>query len=115
MTKMNPEVKEEWVAALESGVYPQGKGKLTSLDGKYCCLGVLCKLYLKYHDDLSVSTNSDRVSYDGEGAYLPGKVAAWAGIVNFEDQTFLGDLNDGVGCNVSKNFFEIADHIRKNY
>lgn len=43
---MNPELKAEWVAALRSGEYPQGNGKL-NVDGKYCCLGVLCELLVK--------------------------------------------------------------------
>lgn len=33
----------EWAKALESGKYRQGNGELY-FDGKYCCLGVLCKI-----------------------------------------------------------------------
>lgn len=39
--RLNPEVKAKWVAALRSGKYVQGTGRLCR-DGKYCCLGVLC-------------------------------------------------------------------------
>lgn len=38
---MNAEVKKQWVDALRSGKYKQGKGMLRSYDDKYCCLGVL--------------------------------------------------------------------------
>lgn len=41
MAKMNPEIKQRWVAALRSGEYPQAKSALRSSDG-FCCLGVLC-------------------------------------------------------------------------
>jgi hypothetical protein len=40
---MNPEIKAQWVAALRSGEFEQGKGTLKR-DGKFCCLGVLCEL-----------------------------------------------------------------------
>jgi hypothetical protein len=40
---MNPELKAEWVNRLRSGQYEQGTGHL-SMDGKYCCLGVLAEI-----------------------------------------------------------------------
>lgn len=40
---MDTELKTEWVAALRSGDYEQGRSQL-SYDGKYCCLGVLCEI-----------------------------------------------------------------------
>lgn len=36
--------QEMWVKALESGKYPQGKGRLNK-DGKFCCLGIACELF----------------------------------------------------------------------
>jgi hypothetical protein len=44
MSKMNPEVKARWVAALRSGEYKQAKNSLRKQDA-FCCLGVLCDLY----------------------------------------------------------------------
>jgi hypothetical protein len=41
---LDPEFKKKWVAALRSGEYEQGVGKLRSLDNKFCCLGVACDL-----------------------------------------------------------------------
>jgi hypothetical protein len=35
--------KTKWVAALRSGKYRQGTGRLRTKDGGYCCLGVLCE------------------------------------------------------------------------
>lgn len=46
MSKMNPEIKAKWVAALRSGEYVQTQAVLRTGDG-FCCLGVLCDLYDK--------------------------------------------------------------------
>jgi hypothetical protein len=45
MTKMNPEIKAEWLRALRSGEFRQARDKLRDKGGAFCCLGVLCKLY----------------------------------------------------------------------
>jgi len=44
--KLPVKFKEKWVAALRSGKYKQDteKGKLETVDGKFCCLGVACKV-----------------------------------------------------------------------
>lgn len=34
----------DWIAALRSGDYVQGKSRLKSQTDKYCCLGVLCEV-----------------------------------------------------------------------
>jgi len=41
---MNLELIREWVEALRSGKYEQGRLALRSKDDKYCCLGVLCDI-----------------------------------------------------------------------
>jgi hypothetical protein len=41
---MKQEWKDKWTAALRSGKYKQGKGKLRNFDNTYCCLGVLCDI-----------------------------------------------------------------------
>lgn len=46
---MNPEIKAQWLAALRSGNYIQGKYYLQSFDvtgeqHTFCCLGVLCDI-----------------------------------------------------------------------
>lgn len=35
---------KEWIDALESGIYEQGKDCLVTNHNKYCCLGVLVKI-----------------------------------------------------------------------
>lgn len=43
--KMDPELKQKWIAALKSGEYKQGKACLHNEEqGTYCCLGVLNKV-----------------------------------------------------------------------
>lgn len=44
---MDQEIHGQWVAALESGQYQQGKRVLRTSDDTYCCLGVLCDLAVK--------------------------------------------------------------------
>lgn len=44
---MNPEIKAEWLAALRSGEYNQAFSRLKGPGGSFCCLGVLCDLYVK--------------------------------------------------------------------
>lgn len=40
---MKKTLKLKWIAALRSGAYKQGKGRLRRGDS-YCCLGVLCEV-----------------------------------------------------------------------
>lgn len=51
-TKLKPEVKEKWLNALRSGEYEQTNGCLRDMGNEkipsgYCCLGVLCDVYIK--------------------------------------------------------------------
>lgn len=50
---MNEERKAEWIAALESGEFKQGKSRLRNDDDTYCCLGVACEVYRRAHPDTS--------------------------------------------------------------
>jgi hypothetical protein len=132
--KMNPEVKAQWVAALRSGEYEQGRDALT-LEGKYCCLGVLCDLAVKSGQDVRVKmeTLANQIRYDGETDIAPASVVNWAGLDSgnpavrmtareaFPEkygsdpgagdfQLSLAELNDG-----GKTFSEIADIIEEEF
>lgn len=87
--KMNPEVKEKWLIALTSGEYQKGKLalKVTFEESgtNWCCLGVLCDLYIKEtgkgswkkevgRRDTFISDDSMKVSFP------PQDVMEWAGI-----------------------------------
>lgn len=89
MLTMNPEIREQWVAALESGEYKQGKGWLCPVDDgnrSYCCLGVLADLAVKagiIDEPTTFEANHLEDSYlvfGGASATLPLEVQEWAGL-----------------------------------
>ena len=78
---MKPEIKELWVNALPN--YKQGKQCLRDEYDKFCCLGVLCDLYVK---ETGKAEWDDNVYYNenytifGEEELLPHEVVEWAGL-----------------------------------
>lgn len=98
--KIDPQVKQKWVDALRSGEYQQATGKLKSQEG-FCCLGVLCDLYAKEHEDAGweyrgpdrPSDPTDYWYFDDQSEFLPESVAQWAG---FQDQTVYVKVVDDV-------------------
>lgn len=92
---MKEEIKKKWLKALRSGEYIQGKSYLRKIDNTYCCLGVLCDLYVKEglgewkETDVAEDPCWSVLSATG---YLPGDVALWAGV---ESQTGWITLKDG--------------------
>jgi hypothetical protein len=81
-TKMNPEVKAKWLAALRSGEYAQAKARLKTNSG-YCCLGVLCDLHAKETEGHWGNAGGDPV-YLGDLFDLPETVQKWAGVNDAE-------------------------------
>jgi hypothetical protein len=105
-TRMNPEIKARWVAALRSGEYKQGKGNLRISDHRlsddvFCCLGVLCDLAVKAElpgldvgliqaltGQMTVTVNGTSQTmvsrkiyrYDENSMTLPSKIVDWAGL-----------------------------------
>ena len=134
---MKIDIAKQWVDALKSGTYQQGQGKLHATDIKgecmYCCLGVLCDLYMQQNPDeldvkvvtrksdafpqhfqmLSIGDDSITV-YDNESVVLPLRVREWAGMSDplgrFTDsshgQDSLAELNDH-----GMSFAKLADVI----
>lgn len=94
---MDKDLKKKWVKAPRSGKYKQGFRCLRTDDGRYCCLGVLCKVARAKDEDLL-------------GCYLPSDLARRAKVA-LRTQHHLGRLNDGWGGEPSKSFLEIADYI----
>lgn len=103
---MRPEVKAAWVAALRSGRYQQGKGRLRDpATNAFCCLGVLC--------DIGARKAWDGGVYEGPlgnlgNGFLPTDVRDLAKIPA-RKQAYLAALNDG-----GHSFSEIADWIEAN-
>lgn len=95
---------KQWVAALRSGEYQQGTGRLR-YKGRYCCLGVACNLYDPDGWEGDV--------YAGISERLPDHVMTALGLRMSSGQcsregvnTSLVDLNDS-----GLTFAEIADVI----
>jgi hypothetical protein len=81
---MKPEIKKQWVAALRSGKYNQGSGRLKSYDNDeaaFCCLGVLCDLHAKSEESDKEDwfrSGLDYASYMEQANYTPRSVMEWA-------------------------------------
>ena len=86
---MNAEVKAQWVGALRSGHFQQGKGYLDK-DGLLCVMGVLCRLAegagVVRAGPFPMEPNIWRY-FSGEFGVittLPPEVAEWAGLTGNE-------------------------------
>jgi hypothetical protein len=104
---MNPTIKKQWLEALRSGKYQQGKGRLrmkhSGVD-RFCCLGVLCDLLEPAGWVLHPNNPEVFLSGIHEG-YPQDKVRDKAGIERDQCQT-LAAMNDS-----GKSFEEIAQTI----
>ena len=114
---MNKEIKKEWVEALRSGDYTQGRGRLRSAnyedsDGSYsyCCLGVLADI-LPQTKDTDYWKDKGSLLYDEKyfRSQLPRDIADEIGFTQ-GTQPELINLNDGD----QMNFNQIADYIEGN-
>lgn len=98
------DVAKEWVKALRSGDYEQGKFALRTRDNKFCCLGVLCDLAHEAGVIESPVKDFSCYSYAGQSATAASPIRKWAGL---DDAVALIVANDREG----KTFAEIADLI----
>lgn len=107
---MNQEIKNKWIAALKSGEYKQGKGRLRNLDNTFCCLGVLCDLHSKETgNQFTESEGESYFHYMYHSSFLPEPVVKWANLITSDPHvkgTSIAELND-----YNKSFNELADLI----
>lgn len=89
---MDATIKAQWLEALRSGKYKQGKGALhNKSDDSYCCLGVLCEVMgvPEFHGD-GDRESSEFINFgtidDFSSTSLPYQVRRVAGLL------------DGYGC-----------------
>lgn len=111
---MDADIKREWVAALRSGEYKQGRNRLCHR-GRMCCLGVLYDAcvdgeWVNTQDGWAVPQDGDCFCY--EVLSLPPIVADVVGLT-IESQIRLADMNDG-RRGPRRSFAEIADWIEAN-
>ena len=109
--------RENWVAALRSGEYEQGRSRLMTVEGdkrSFCCLGVLCDIVTpSQKEEWSIEEIGEITlgSCGGERLMLPPHVQHLVGLkAGIPGE--LGKLNDGHGsCLHPHSFDEIADFI----
>lgn len=104
---MNKKIKKEWLKALRSGEYKQGKYSLHK-NGRFCCLGVLYDACLG--DEWIYDVGAWGYEGDSEietGGFDPA-MCSRAGF-SIDEAIALAVMNDN-----GKSFSEIADYIEKN-
>lgn len=124
---MNGTIKKRWLKALRSGKYKQGKKSLKTEEGNFCCLGVLCDLYINSKEgkenksiwEKNKGMNRYQIVVRGEvnPVILPEVVKKWAGLNatnpilenSDESYTSLAEFNDNGGYG----FERIANKIEK--
>ena len=118
--------RKDWVSALRSGQYKQGRGYLRSKNNEYCCLGVACELA----GVEAVLSLRDRDEEEDEDTYyygdvydvnnsmlLPIDVISYYGLTDCEGS--YSDNNESFHSLVMENdehflnFNEIADIVEK--
>lgn len=115
---MLKELKEKWIAALESGKYQQAKGKLKRVGDTYCCLGVLCDISGDGEWKEMTPGAFEYFMSDGSEGFateLPKSLKARAAIPGTTELELVR-MNDGVGekwVNNRQSFAQIAQYIRE--
>lgn len=118
LKKMDPVLKTEWLAALRSGKYMQGRGFLRTGKDEFCCLGVLCDIVDKKNGTSEWKLKKKAASYSfmdmttnlPERLEIATGVAYHGGFMTIEKKlNSLAAHNDD-----GKTFAQIADAIEKN-
>jgi hypothetical protein len=126
---MKADIKDRWVNALRSGDYVQGTHCLLSESGSYCCLGVLCDLYMKESNEEMVweateDSNGDKMkvgSFLGYTTILPEPIMEWAGLIDQSPSVIYVDMDGDRGYFMLSNlnddyeasFHDIAELIEE--
>lgn len=88
----------EWIHALRSGKYIQGRQTLETVDHKFCCLGVACMVYIDAHNREMDKAKGDTlygavIDFDTQPA-----APKWLALINDHFMSKAGrmltDLND---------------------
>ena len=107
---MKEKIKKKWVKTLLSTDYEQGTFGLRDLNNKYCCLGVLCDLYVKKHKTEKWEKDTKNSYFiNNVATVLPPEVRTWSGLKNAVIENDLINMNDGA----KDSFEEIAVFIEK--
>ncbi len=113
---MKENIKNLWVAALRDPNAKQGRLTLEDLEGKQCCLGVLCRIAEKYEITNSRENDfSGAIFFEREFQILPDSVRNWAGIKSCTGDYENGERNLAQDNDEGKSFAEIADIIEREW
>jgi len=105
---MNKEILKQWILALRSGDYKQGRYALCNSYTEFCCLGVLCNI--SKQGAWNFNKESRDFTYLGEGSVLPKAVREWAGFQDTGLPNKLIVFND----DLNYSFDKIADWLSDN-
>ena len=112
---MDKQIKTEWVEALRSGEFNQGRDFLhnTAME-TYCCLGVLSTIIGKddtrWDGEKWHSHHADETELDVFSGTIPSRVRNEIHFSRCEQRTVI-DMND----TAKASFNEIADYIEKHF
>ena len=108
---MEAKLKTDWVAALRSRKYKQGRFFLKNFDDEYCCLGVLCDIIDSSKWETTKEKNPAWTSSNGEKlrTSFNNKDLEKIGLTE-KEQDMLISLND----DNEFSFSLIADYIEEN-
>lgn len=110
---MNKVIKKKWLKELRSGKYLQCQRSL-KVNGKYCCLGVLCDIHRKETKGKWVDDDKDNEEgYLNSYNVLPIEVKNWAEL-NKANPSVTGQTLAYFNDEVQASFNEIADLIEKH-
>jgi hypothetical protein len=109
MSKLVPGFKKQWLEALRSGKYKQGRHALRRRDDTFCCLGVVCDLAAPEYWSWDPDIASDRFRHAGGNLGFPDDpMLARIGLTE-RAASELAWMNDR-----GATFAEIADYIQVN-
>lgn len=120
---MKEDIKKQWVDALRSGEYAQGRARLRNNRDEFCCLGVLCDLAVKAGviEGPIQSEDFEDYVYSGDILFPPHPVVKWAGLSSSNptlvvEEDEYGDIQEYGAASLNdggKTFEEIADLIEE--
>jgi len=109
LTTQDFEQIEQWIAALRSGEYKQGRMMLQQLD-KYCCLGVACKVIIP----------KDKLKFTADGKEIYGSIPdgqpsapKWLKEINPAFTLYYGDSLIFLNDSKEATFTEIANLVER--
>lgn len=120
--KLPISIKNKWVESLRNGTFTQGTGALFDyLEDDYCCLGVLCRIFLpeefESHNMLGYGNLTSFLEDNIEGKKELDKnlTSFMYNLENMKNFELLEEILVNLNDIEEYSFDQIADYIEKNY